>query len=352
VCRPLHQLLRKEHSFEWTEGCTQASARLKEALVTAPVLALPDFFHPNKAFDVICDASGFGVGAVLMQGGKPIADEGRKMTDSETKYTVGEHELLAVHYSLQKWRCYLEGSVKVNVITDHSPNTWLASQPTLSQRQARWSEFMQRFKLTWVYRPGRTNVADPISRNPAFLATITAVQQASSDFVLAAPTTADMAATTTLRGVGKSIHSGYALDKDFGDADFVKRHDLVQEGEFWYRGEQLAVPTNPELRNQCIDLVHSPVYCGHLGGNRTYEAARQLFWWVVLKEDALAFVKQCSHCQRNKHPNPRPSGLLQPLRVPEFRWESVSMDWISLSSHPSPSMVKMHSGVTLIGSAK
>jgi hypothetical protein len=89
---------------------------------------------------------------------------------------------------------------------------------------------MQRFKLTWVYRPGRTNVADPISRNPAFLATITAVQQASSDVVSAAPTTVDMAATTTLRGVGKSIHSGYALDKDFGDTDFVKRHDLVQGG--------------------------------------------------------------------------------------------------------------------------
>jgi hypothetical protein len=77
VCRPLHQLLRKEYSFEWTEDCTRAFTRLKEALVTAPVLALPDFSHPDKAFDVICDASGFGIGAVLMQGGQPIMKAGK-----------------------------------------------------------------------------------------------------------------------------------------------------------------------------------------------------------------------------------------------------------------------------------
>ena len=67
---------------------------------------------------------------------------------------------------------------------------------------------------------------------------------------------------------------------------------------------------------------------GTLEGTGHYEAARRLFWWVGLKEDALAFVKQCGTCQRNKHSNTKPAGFLQPLRVPEFRWESVSMDFI------------------------
>jgi len=177
-----------------------------------------------------------------------------------------------------------------------------------------------------VYRPGRTNVADPISPHPAFLPSIAAIQEASTgvDMGAAAPAPAGPA----FQGVGHSILSGYALDQDFGDTAFVNRHGLVQDGEFWYKGEQLAVPAGVEIRRKCIDLVHSPVYCGHLGGNRTYEAARQLFWWVGMKEDALAFVTQCGLCQRNKHPTTEPFGFLQPLCVPDFRWDSVSMDFI------------------------
>ena len=332
--------------FNWDEECETAFTRLKEALVTAPVLALPNFSKPNTTFDVVCDASGFGIGAVFMQDGRPIAYEGRKMTGPETKYPVGEQEFLAVHYALHKWRCYLEGSVAVNLITDHAPNTWLPTQANLSGRQARWSEFLQRFKLKWVYRPGRTNVADPISRNPAFLSSIAAIQEAiiqeaDTQGGTAPPPTAASPAETpaAFHGVGKSILSGYALDKGFGDTgyasdkgfgdtEFVRRHELVQEGEFWYKGDQLAVPAGKELRKECIALVHNPPYCGHLGGNRTFQAARQLFWWIGMKGDALAFVKDCGLCQRNKHPNHKPFGFLQPLRVPDFRWESVSMDFI------------------------
>ena len=65
------------------------------------------------------------------------------MKDAETRYTVGERELLAVHHALQIWRCYLEGNCPVIVVTDHAPNTWLETQPTLSRRQARWCEFLQ-----------------------------------------------------------------------------------------------------------------------------------------------------------------------------------------------------------------
>jgi hypothetical protein len=103
---------------------------------------------------------------------------------------------------------------------------------------------MESFKQTWVYSPGRTSVADPISRSPAFLATIAAIQHDCSVNVSAVAATADTAAVaTTLRGVGKCTYIGHTLDKDFGDTDFFKRHGLVQEGKFWYIGEQLTVPT-------------------------------------------------------------------------------------------------------------
>ena len=66
-------------------------------------------------------------------------------------------------HALTVWRCYLEG-VKFTVVTDHHPNTFFNNLVNLSRRQARWMEFLQQFDFEWKYRPGRVNVADPLSR--------------------------------------------------------------------------------------------------------------------------------------------------------------------------------------------
>jgi hypothetical protein len=72
--------------------------------------------------------------------------------------------MLAVVHALRVWRCYLE-AVYFEVETDHRCNTFFQSQPNLLRRQARWSEFLQRFgKFNWDYRPGEQNVADALSR--------------------------------------------------------------------------------------------------------------------------------------------------------------------------------------------
>ena len=139
---------------------------MKNALTHAPVLALPDL---NRPFEVICDACGIGLGAVLLQDGRPIAFEGKRMSPAEQNYHVGEQELLAVVHSLELWRCYLDG-IEFTVVTDHSPNTFFDSKKLLSPRQARWAERLSCFQFTWEYRPGRVNVTDPLSRHPTFLA--------------------------------------------------------------------------------------------------------------------------------------------------------------------------------------
>ena len=160
----LTSLFKKDKPWQWTGAQQQAFDAVKEALLNPPVLAFPDF---SKPFEVISDASGDGLGAVLVQEGRPIAFESRKYLPAERNYPVIEQELLGVVHALKIWRCYLEGS-KFVVVTDHKPNTFLGTQPHLSRRQVGWSEYLQQFDFTWEYRPGRINVADHLSRHPGF----------------------------------------------------------------------------------------------------------------------------------------------------------------------------------------
>ena len=117
------------------------------------------------------------------------------MTVAERSYVVTEQELLATVEALRVFRCYLLLGQQFNLVSDNRPNTFLQTQPTLSRRQARWSEYLQRFHFNWVHRPGRRNVADPPSRSPDFVSlnallavlTRSAASKPSSSSAAAAP---------------------------------------------------------------------------------------------------------------------------------------------------------------------
>ena len=87
------------------------------------------------------------------------------MVAAERNCVVTKQELLATVEALRVFRCYLLSGQQFILVTDNKPNTFLETQPTLSRRQARWSEYLQRFHFNWIHRPGRCNVADPLSRN-------------------------------------------------------------------------------------------------------------------------------------------------------------------------------------------
>ena len=97
---PLTHLTRKDVKYIWTEQCQKSFEGVKYALTHAPVLSLPIF---GERFEVICDASLLGIGAVLLFIGRPIAFESRKLTPAEKNYTTGEQELTAVVHALRTW---------------------------------------------------------------------------------------------------------------------------------------------------------------------------------------------------------------------------------------------------------
>ena len=105
IVAPLTTLLKKD-AFSWTSEATNAFERLKEAMCQALVLATPDF---TKTFIVECDASGNGIGVVLMQDERPIDFESRPIKGKFLRKAIYEKEMLAILHALKKWRPYLMG---------------------------------------------------------------------------------------------------------------------------------------------------------------------------------------------------------------------------------------------------
>jgi hypothetical protein len=105
IASPLTQLLKKD-GFHWTTKAEKAFSHLKQAMKTGPVLALPNF---NKQFVVECDASGMGIGVVLMQEGRPIAFFSQALKGRNLSCSTYEKEMMALIAAVQKWRPYLLG---------------------------------------------------------------------------------------------------------------------------------------------------------------------------------------------------------------------------------------------------
>jgi hypothetical protein len=115
IAKPITELLNKEAKFVWGQKCKDAFHALRQHLTTAPVLAQAD---SSKPFDVYCDASGTGLGCVLMQDNRVIAYASRALMTHEQNYPTHDLELAAVVHALKMWRHYLMGT-HCNIFTDH-----------------------------------------------------------------------------------------------------------------------------------------------------------------------------------------------------------------------------------------
>ncbi|KAJ9525275.1 hypothetical protein QJQ45_020806, partial [Haematococcus lacustris] len=363
----------------WPDHERLAFYELKAAVANVPMLRLPDHTQP---FQVYCDASLQGVGAVLMQDGYPLAYLSKKLSSAEVNYTTGEQEMLALVTACKEWRCYLEG-VPFTLFTDHKPLISLPTQKNLSRRQARWMELLSRFDFKLEYIQGPVNPADPLSRlitGPQEGATVCAMltrrqaklscggEGASGARALEANAPAAVTAKSSLTpeitentadtshnrdlvplvtctsdtsvhypaapahplGLSDQLIQGYRLDPAFNaEADLSSMYQDTH-GLWRLTGkDKVVVPNDSELRNHILHEMHDAVYSGHVGISKTLERVSRVFWWNTMRADVRYYVSTCDACQRDKASTLKPGGLLNPLSIPDYRWESVSMDFIT-----------------------
>ncbi|GJR43843.1 reverse transcriptase domain-containing protein [Tanacetum coccineum] len=280
IAKPLTLLTQKNKKYEWCAEQEEAFQLLKSKLCDAPILSLPDGVED---FVVYCDASNRGLGCVLMQRNKVIAYASRQLKIHEKNYTTHDLELGAVVFALKIWRHYL---------VEYAPEE--------------------------VDHPGKANVvADALSRKERLK-----------------PRRVRAMALTIQSGMRGMILTAQSKALSQEDVREEKLYNLVQQMEkkedgSLYFMDRIWVPLMGGVRTVIMDEAHKSRYSVHPGADKMYYDLRDMYWWPGMKKDIAVYVSKCLTCAKVKAEHQRPSGLLQQPEIPEWKWENITMDFIT-----------------------
>ncbi|KAF1313356.1 Pol protein, partial [Globisporangium splendens] len=347
--RPLTHLLKKDVEWDWTNDVMNAFIDVKESLVRAPVLALPDH---TKAFSVVCDASDFAIGCALMQKDddgheRVVSYQSRLLKAAEKNYPVHDKELLAIKYALLKFRVHLLGATPFVVYTDHASLRTAINSPHLSQRMARWLAFFSEFNFRVEYKPGKENVlADALSRRPDYESSV----DNSADALCSerAPDLMHLSISRVQTKLKDNIQSLYPKDDEcrllIAHFDGSSKESLpaklesklarfsYHDGLLWHQLSnfdypRVYVPHDQDLKLSILHEFHDAPASGHLGREKTFLQVSNVFWWPHQYKWVANYVRSCEQCQRVK-PAGKNKAPLHPLPIPQDCWKSVSMDFV------------------------
>lgn len=119
---------------------------------------------------------------------------------------------------------------------------------------------------------------------------------------------------------------GYARDPWFAQPSHTAI--LQHKGELWFYENRLVVPEAPGLKDAILTELHDAPYSGHFGFRKTWELVKKDYWWPKLTASIRHWVSTCDRCQRDKASTQQPAGLLEPLQIPDLKFQSIGMDFI------------------------
>ncbi|GJS57748.1 putative reverse transcriptase domain-containing protein [Tanacetum coccineum] len=315
IAKPLTKLTQKNKKFEWGADEDEAFQKLKQDLCTAPILALPE--GPDD-FVVYCDASLKGYGAVLMQRDKVIAYASRQLKTHEENYTTHDLELGAVVFALRLWRHYLYGT-KCVVYTDHQSLQYILDQKELNMRQRRWIKLLSDYDCEIRYHPGKANVvADALSRKVRdkplrVRSLVMSTYTDLSERILKAQLEAVKQENVKAENLGRLLKPIFEIHSN--GIRYFKNH-------VW-------LPLLGGLRDLIMHESHKSKYSIHPGSDKMYQDMKKLYWWPNMKADIATYVSKCLTCAKVMAEHQRPSGLLQQPEIPEWKWEHITMDFVT-----------------------
>ncbi|GJY03804.1 putative reverse transcriptase domain-containing protein, partial [Tanacetum coccineum] len=286
IAKSMTKLTQKKVKFDWDDEQEAAFQLIKKKLCSAPILALPE---GSKDFIVYCDASIKGLGDVLMQREKVIAYASRQLKIHEKNYTTHDLELGAVVFALKIWRHYLYGT-KCTVFTDHKSLQHILDQKELYMRQRHWLELLSDYDCEIRYYPGKANViVDALSRKER---------------------------DQPLRVQALVMTIGLDLPKQILNAQTeAQKPENLKKIRCW--------------RTVVMHKSHKSKYSIHPGSDKMYQDMKKLYWWPNMKADIATYVSKCLTCAKVKAEHQRPSGLLVQPEIPQWKWDNITMDFIT-----------------------
>ena len=335
---PLRALCKKDTLFTWESAQQAAFEAIKKEITSAPVLS---YLDQSKTSIIQSDASKKGLGAVLLQDGKPVVYSSRSLTETEQRYSNIERELLSVVFALERFHHYVYGYT-VTVQTDHKPlvSIWKKSIASNSPRLQRLLLRLSQYDVNIEYLKGKDNVvADALSRLPQQLTNegsrdedfipvhlltdeIPADSARIADFRRA---TAEDTASGLLMGVvangwPESRRDCHPLLADY----WTYREEIGAENGLLFKGHRLIVPER--LHNKVLQTIHE----GHFGIEKMQLRVREAVFWPGITADVLQTAQSCKVCRTFSKSQQRQT--LMPHEVPQGPWEKIGVDFFEFQS--------------------
>ena len=334
ITAPLRELLKKDAEWSWNHEHDRAMDKLRDILSSEPVLA---FYDVTRPVTIQADASQSGLGAGLLQDGKPVAYASRSMTSAEENYSQIEKEMLAMCFATSKFHQYIYGKPGICVQTDHKPLESILKKPMCKAppRLQRLMMRIQPYDLIVSYVPGKyMYLADTLSRAYVKGEPEVSLDEEMSRVVhsLVENTTVSASKMCEIRdaaqddpalqqikrlildGWPKSIKGIPAEARPYWN---IRDELHIAEGVIFV-GERVVIPE--QLRKQMLLLVHE----SHLGAEKCKARARTVMYWPGMAQDIENVVSKCSVCL--KYSNSQAKEPMIPHEIKDGRWRKIAMD--------------------------
>ncbi|XP_058041724.1 uncharacterized protein K02A2.6-like [Ahaetulla prasina] len=335
IAEPLHKLLAKNAVWSWGKAEAKAFEGVKNLLSSDSLLIQ---YNGTLPLVLVCDASPYGVGAVLshrLPNGTeaPIAYYSRTMSSAERNYSQLDREALAIVSGVKKFHEYVFGR-DFEIVTDHRPLLGLLAgdHPTpvaLSPRLTRWTIFLAAYSYKLLHRPGKDlGHADALSRcplpetieDPTPGTPVLLIDSLDSGPVTSKEVARASYKDITIRTVIGWVQRGWPAAPGERFKDFVKkRAELSVQGGCLLWGDRVVIPE--KLRKNVLELLH----VGHPGIVRMKGLARSYVWWPLMDKEISDRVGKCQSCQESR-PLP-PTAPIREWEKPQGPWSRIHIDF-------------------------